>query len=280
MKFSQRTGKAPVRTIIQIDDIDEPLKVRLWNIIQEYFLNVLPVYYDGYSSAPYIIDFFRLFWIDFKNELITDLPNSQQNTYVIILYLKEWFFKAKWYEIYDFVEFVVKISHNPLNFDINERLNNALKNELSGYTIINDQIIQITSEEEIKEIEEGISGTTQWKSVNTHLTTSLNYLADRTNPNYRNSIKESISAVEAMCVIITNDSKATLGKALGIIDKKYVLHKALKESFSSLYGYTSDASGIRHSLTETDATVDFEEAKFMLTTCSAFINFLKSKYIL
>ena len=43
-------------------------------------------------------------------------------------------------------------------------------------------------------------------------------MTDRKTPNYRNSIKESISAVEALCKIITENEKATLGKALKIID--------------------------------------------------------------
>ena len=106
---------------------------------------------------------------------------------------------------------------------------------------------------------------------------SLDLLADRKNPNYRNSIKESISAVESFCKLITKDDNASLGEALSEIEKEYSLHGALKSSFSSLYGYTSDAGGIRHALIESDVTVEFEEAKFMLVSCSAFINYLKSK---
>lgn len=51
----------------------------------------------------------------------------------------------------------------------------------------------------------------------------------------------------------------------------------MKKAFSSLYGYTSDDAGIRHALTDNDRNVDFHEAKFMLVTCSSFINFLKSR---
>jgi len=51
----------------------------------------------------------------------------------------------------------------------------------------------------------------------------------------------------------------------------------LKRAFTALYGYTSDSGGIRHSLLEEDIAVTMEDAKFMLVTCSAFINYLKSK---
>lgn len=43
-----------------------------------------------------------------------------------------------------------------------------------------------------------------------------------------------------------------------------------------MYGYTSDEDGIRHSLLE-ESTLKFMDAKFMLVSCSAFINFLIDK---
>ena len=92
---------------------------------------------------------------------------------------------------------------------------------------------------------------------------------------YRNSIKESISAVESACNITTG-SKATLGQALKALDDKTKVHPALRNAFSSLYGYTSDADGIRHGLLE-EANLDFADAKFMLVVCSAFTNYLRSK---
>ncbi|MCZ7542089.1 MAG: hypothetical protein M5R40_00440 [Anaerolineae bacterium] len=94
-------------------------------------------------------------------------------------------------------------------------------------------------------------------------------LADRENPDYRNSIKEAISAVEATAKIITGDKKATLRQAL----KRLGLHPALESGLSSIYGYTSDADGIRHALTD-EPNVTHDDAKFMLVSCSAFVNYL------
>ena len=49
-----------------------------------------------------------------------------------------------------------------------------------------------------------------------------------------------------------------------------------KEPFHKLYNYSSDAKGIRHAgnLGGTDST--FAEARFMLVSCCAFINYLKT----
>jgi len=104
----------------------------------------------------------------------------------------------------------------------------------------------------------------------------LSKLSDRKNPDYRNSIKESISAVEAMAVIISGRSGATLGDALKVIKDTIGLHSALEKGFLAIYGYTSDADGIRHAMLS-ESKCDFEDAKYMLVSCSAFVNYLKMK---
>ena len=53
-----------------------------------------------------------------------------------------------------------------------------------------------------------------------------------------------------------------------------MIHSGLKSAFIILYGYTSDANGIRHAGDIGGASSTFEEAKFMLVSCSAFINYL------
>ncbi len=108
--------------------------------------------------------------------------------------------------------------------------------------------------------------------------TALDHLADRESPDYRNSIKESISAVESLCKLIAGDKKATLSNALDTLEQRrgVDLHKALRNAFCALYGYTSDASGIRHALLD-EPDLDIEDATFMLVTRSAFVNYVLQK---
>ena len=98
-------------------------------------------------------------------------------------------------------------------------------------------------------------------------------LSEKEKPDYRNSIKESISAVESLCKKISENDKATLGAALTTLEKRGILHPALKSAFSSLYGYTNDANGIRHSLLQ-ESNLTSADARFMLISCSAFINYV------
>ena len=154
--------------------------------------------------------------------------------------------------------------------------NLILESEMSACRLVNKQIIEITAEEEISSIEEAIKNTDSFNGVQTHLQTALSLLADRKQPDYRNSIKESISAVEALAKVLTGDDKATLGDALKILEKNSKLHGSLKSGFSSLYGWTSAAEGIRHAMLD-DPNLKFDYAKFMLVACTAFVNYLIGK---
>ncbi|WP_130287871.1 hypothetical protein [Aquimarina brevivitae] len=118
----------------------------------------------------------------------------------------------------------------------------------------------------------------KYRTVKLHLESSLKLITDKRNPDYRNSIKESISAVESLSKIIIGNDKTTLGQALKIIDQKHPLPKSLKSGFSAIYGYTSDSGGIRHGLLTDQIAPELEEARFMLIACSAFVNYLISKH--
>lgn len=154
-----------------------------------------------------------------------------------------------------------------------DTFNYVFKKEYVGYRIIDNIIVPITNEIEIEAIKEKVD--IPYKEVKEHLNKALIFLSDREAPDYKNSIKESISSVEAMTKILVKNEKATLNKALNKLEKRGVdIHPQLKKAFINLYGYTSDESGIRHSGKIGGKDTTFEEAKFMLVACSAFNNYL------
>ena len=75
---------------------------------------------------------------------------------------------------------------------------------------------------------------------------------------------------------IVGTDKGTLGQLIKKLEDETALHPALKNAFSNLYGYTSDEAGIRHALMEAKV-VSFDDAKFFLVACSAFVNLVDSK---
>ena len=276
MKFSQRIGKVDINEKLQINGINENLKNRLWNVIHSFIFE-RNSYYDIRHQNDVFIYIWEEFFILPLDDIPTYMGTTEVNPIKFMKYTKIWFNERFWFELYDFIEFICELNKDIFKDSFLEKCNKALKKEGAGYRIIKDKVTQITSEEEIKEVEEVFKKFENIKPVYIHLDASLGLLSNRTNPDYRNSIKESISAVESFCRIITKNKKATLGDALNIIEQKYSIHKALKKAFSSLYGYTSDSNGIRHSLLENDLELKYEDAKFMFISCVSFINYLKVK---
>lgn len=274
MLFSQRKGLKPVRSLIQVNDMDAALRNGLWDAIQFsiWDKNRDSDYYGflGDSSLQWL---FRLYWHKYFKKPIDELPPKTDEAIAII---RKYFFSCQWHEVYDFIEFTAKHAESSLSSDLTELANIVLERELSGYRFIDKEIVEISAEEEIQSIESALDNTSNLSGAHAHLRSSLSHLSSRSNPDYRNSVKEAISAVESLSQALTGDSKATLGAALKVLELKSGLHPALKASLSSLYGYTSDSDGIRHAMLE-ESSLTFSDAKFMLVACTAFINYLVAK---
>lgn len=282
MSFAER-HKFIAQKSIQLNDMDSALRNRLYNVIHKYL-----------EPSPFIQKELA-YVVDKLGMRVED--SNQKNWGKIDTLLLKTIYDISWYMPYEIIElfFEAKRHHCQLcEYDCHEKggrceeliwfdnvsdqINKILEDEKSGYRFVEDKFINITSNEEIKTIKD--ASNTAFSSVNTHLEKALGLYADRQHPDYENSIKESISAVEAMCCIITNitGAQATLRNALkNLEDNGIVLHGALKSAFDKLYGYTSDASGIRHGgIDFTNASA--EDAKYMLISCSAFVNYLVEKY--
>jgi hypothetical protein len=223
-----------------------------------------------------LASFFRILWIDFFKYPIDNLPlnNGRIGSDYPYDTVRKWFFEADWNEVYEFIEFTADNQGKVFRMICNH----YLKRELSAYRFVDGVLVEINSEEEIIEIEKAINSADKFNPVKTHLSSALHLLSEKKKPDYRNSVKESISAIESLCKILINSNTATLGEALKIIEKENKIPKSLKAGFSAIYGFTSDKGGIRHGLLEGDYKITIDEARFMLIACSAFINYLISKH--
>ncbi|MBQ9678304.1 MAG: hypothetical protein IJV44_09240 [Prevotella sp.] len=190
--------------------------------------------------------------------------------------------KIEWYKKLDLIEFLIDYFYRIRDFSSCKRFASELNSEFErlnyGYRIINNRVTPITAKEEVESIEEAINNAKG--NIKEHLNCALLHLADKEAPDYRNSIKESISAVGALCREMAGEND--LGKALSALEKKHgLLHPQLKAAFSNLYNYVNEKqSGIRHELMDENGTYvpTYHEAKFMLVTCTAFINYMNGKF--
>lgn len=279
MKFSQRQGIISADKAIQIGSVDEDLLNTLWSLLTIY-------YWDRFDKSKFYMSsrtdlivgsnlegIFKGFWINYFKKPIDTIPKLYYDDANGLGILRKYFFDAKWYEVYDFIEFISAYYIGGKRIDFINACNNIFEKENSGYRFVDGKIIEISSADEVDEIENAIEKATPYYGVKQHLTSAIELMSDKEKPDYRNSIKESISAVESLCKKVAGDEKANLATALKALEKNGHMHSALKSAFSSLYGYTSDANGIRHALME-QSNLTSADARFMLISCSAFINYV------
>lgn len=270
--FADRNNHFPISTDIQLKSLDDRVRTRIYNFFMDYVKN-----FDYSSDKERFINLFlqEFYLTDYAYD--SNHYGSRAET-AFFDATKDTIYKDDWTNVLTFIEFLVYANNSVRNIDysiLKDIINNILEIEFVGYRLIENFIVPITDDIEIETIEE--SSNIPYSEVKRHISKALEKLSDRESPDYENSIKESISSVEAMAKIITTNNKATLGEALKKIEEKGVnIHPALKKAFLNLYGYTSDESGIRHSLDIGGAGSTFEEAKFMLVVCSAFNNYLLS----
>lgn len=268
MTFSQRLGIKPKPTLLQIDAMSDELRNTLWS-----YFDMIKWQEDGYLWSQYgtapINNYAKFLWFHHYKIPVDTIPDSGFETLKTI---RKRFFSCTWNEVYDFLEFTLDHFREE---ELYKQVNHLLERELSGYRFVNKVLTPITSQEEISAVEEALSGDSL-PGVTQHLSQAISLLADRKNPDFRNSIKESISAIESAAKVLSGNPKATLADGLKILERGGKLHPSLKERFSKIYGYSSDADGIRHAMLDVP-NLDLHDAKFFLIASSAFINYLKAR---
>ena len=277
--FSERYGYTKVSDVIIRETITTDIQNSLCNCFDLLSDIYLKCGRDILNNP--IISIHKHVWTYYFHKRSSEFRSGRD---IIIEYIQNP--DVRWYEVLDIVEFVIKYmyerdakvayKYSPVGTFIS-CLNKEFERLHFAYRIINCEIVEITSEQEIKAIESAIANSQH--NVKMHLNSALEKYALRPNGDYRNSIKESISAVEAFCREKTGES--TLGRALSKLEKKnIIIPKSLKSAFDKLYEYTNHAdTGIRHALMADEGkyTPSADEALFMLISCSAFINYLSKK---
>lgn len=272
--FSIRNGYTKQKQI-QLESVDQDLRNSIWNLIDIYIIT--NSYFKGGIDGPFPSSEFKIFshgvWFGFFKEPIDEIP---KNPIQARSFIRARFFSYSFEKLFDFIEYILK-----LNFTNKEKfrdnLNRILEKENSGYRVLsNNQICPITNEIEIAEISSAISEG-KYAQPSKHIEKAAKLISDKENPDYENSIKESISAIESVASIITGLGKADLSKALAKLEEKGKLHTGLKSALNQLFGFTSSHGSIRHaSISFEDSPISKNDAQFFLVSCSAFVNYIKS----
>lgn len=266
MLFSERFGYK--KKILQSNSINTELRNSLWNIHKELFDEICPLRASE-NQAGSLNALLEFCWTDFFKNSIDDFRKSRYMSDQISDIRKS-FYELEWHRVYSFLEFIATglngFSEEMLN-NYKKDCNRILERENSAYRFVGNQVVPITSDIEIQEIETSLDLQDEPAK---HIESALRLLK---NKQYRECCHQAISAVEALARKITGEEKNTLGN----LCKKLNLHLSFSEGLKKIYGYTSDADGIRHGVTDKSKEIKHEDANFMLIMCSAFCNFIRSK---
>lgn len=273
--FSERYGYTKPSDVIIREKITPEIQNAILSCFDRLYKRMI---FDKYLSG-YYHEMEMYLWTNFLNRRDSELKQYQS---VATVYIESpvnlWYNKLNVIELcikllYHFAE-SKKLSQLAVSADIFVgELCREFKRLNFAYRIVNKEIVEITSEEEIVTIEEALSSNKN--NIKTHLNKALELYAQKPAGDYRNSIKESISAVEAISRDITGENTLNFKK---MEEKGVILPSVLRQAFEKLYGYTNDKStGIRHALMDDTNAPQAEEALFMLVSCSAFINYLNKK---
>jgi AbiJ N-terminal domain 4 len=272
--FSKRHGYTSPPVQGERKSLSKEARTRLWNIFHSDFSrpNTQPIPYSITAEvkfSPMGNIFLRGVWTEFFGERLDRYPGYE----AVIAHIANGFERGAWHFPFDIWEEIFKAHPPPIPQpeQTAEAIRKALERENTAYTFVGGLFVERMTTSEVQSIEKVLFSPIE--GIRKHFITALQFLSDRKNPNYRNSVKESISAVETACKHLTGLEKATLGDALNKLHNKRSLHQAFKDALAKLYGWTSDEDGIRHSIMESD-NIERADAQFMLVTCSAFVNYL------
>jgi hypothetical protein len=270
LTFEQAEGVDPLPTQLQTKQLSEKLRARLWKVVYESLQE--DTSYPPMGGPAHFGNRWKTILYDYlilHDHLMAD--EFKNDSKVLIGPLKAIFANGSYTKIFGFLQFVIRHRICPDSFRSN--IEWALLSGHAAYRILDKTtIIPITSQAEGDTVQRAFADlcATEFHGARSHLRAAGSYL---TAGEYASSVRESIHSVESVARTLAPSGK--LGEALAKLEVTSAIHGGLKHGFASIYGYTSDAKGIRHPLLEDPkANVDEADALFMIGACAAFVSYM------
>jgi hypothetical protein len=269
--FSQRNKLAKPPEPGNPGELRDSERKKLWNVFYEviyrHYARVAATIIGEKEFSPPVRYILRELWTEYFGRLRDEYGGPDQ----MVQFLRSQFLGGPFHVPLDILESVIE--NNFVVPALQDKLEQGLRSENCFYQLFQGKFIPRLPPEQRESLEAALKTS---DPIRIHLETALRMLSDRQHPDYRNSIKESILAVEAACKNLTGSKRGTLNDALKKLDKRRPLHPAFKEALEKLYAWTGDEDGVRHSIMDAE-NVESADAQFMLVACSAFVNYLLTR---
>lgn len=177
MSFSDRIGKTKPKTLLQVDAMDDDLRNGLWEACIQYELD-----------APFQ-DLIRGLYVNFFKRPTDTIPDGY---YRNIGAIRDWFFKANWFDVYNFIEYLLQKDAG--NFS--KRISFFLEREKSAYRVINRQLVPITEPIEIAAVSAATLVPERFAGARVLMQTAIQLYSQKPEPDYRNAVKEALARLK------------------------------------------------------------------------------------
>ncbi|GAB5466187.1 MAG: hypothetical protein Kapaf2KO_16230 [Candidatus Kapaibacteriales bacterium] len=275
--------------------INNRCKIRMFNAITLHFVSDLNQYLNTIEHSNAVANHIHKdIWCEHLLEDIQDytditsIPFSGE-----IITINGWHTEVQnllydhyYFRIYAYLEGVCQwykklhYSYNGFFTQYNifiDKVNLILEVESTGYTLVEGKILLTFDTLEVNEVKELIKNTNTPEECKKYITKAWKFLSADPKPDYVNTIKESMTACELLVQKTLGKSKIKFSAGLDEIFQRDTMHNSLKESMKKLYGFTSDIDGARHGKYKDKVNITHADAKYVLVTASAFINYITVK---
>ena len=276
--FSQRHGYTPLPAPMRLEEISDDLRREIWNTTREILMSMTYIHMMtkndcfGDEGTRLVERVLGRFLKRPEDEIDTEHGEALDNFKSLIL-------TSDFHKVLDLVEIIASEAAP----EFRDRVAESFERHAAAYWLDASrstyQFFPRSNEAQGNATRKAIETIRDggMDGADAHLRHAAEHLNAR---RFSDSVRESILAVESVARMVDPKAEKTLGPALTSLERDGLIrHKALKEAFSKLYGYTNDAQGIRHSLLDKDAPdVDLDEAMFMFGACASFAAYLVSKH--
>ena len=298
--FSVRMGFAP--DSVQTDRLDSETFARLQDVITERLdLQDHMVAHEVATNFFALRQPFSNGYILIRGDITIEcIPAfiSQVPTMVLSYFVE----RKMWAMLFDLVEFILaQCEDRCWPRDLGQRMtaakaaglrkkftsevNEVLTRMNVGYRLSAGKFVPVHSREEVEAIETALSG--PYAGARTHMQSAVALFSDRKNPDFANTVKEAITAVESIVGELTGkEIKAGLHQLAkdGVLPDGFLVPgkdgKPRKENpfvtaLEKFWTYANHTS--RHARKKGVSPPDRDTARFLLVTCASLVNYITTR---